>query len=423
MFIAPSDIYNFILPMNKYDTNPIYKQESDFDDALYLASIEQYKGQSWYDRLLENPWLGSKQLAFKPNFWQQIGESVGDVSARQSYYQDIASKRNQWLSDTLAQYHQQDYDSANSQVERERAAGLNPDLNGNITAGSAAENDQPLQPSGMPQDSVFPDVLNVGVSMVSTAVNLASAFQGIASTHLDNALKSMKLKEGFKESAWKTIGESLTETLTGLEDYSSVDNDDDGSLIVSKLGDSMPEVFQIISDRIDSMPYSASEKRKLKRIFPRMIRDKNGAPTMDYKKLVSDKLASLKESRTRNFKASGMPGADETDPAAANFMAKNVFLRINPLLLKVQELELQIKEQYSEKAIEEGVAANQAISENEGYKLKSAVNEVRNQIASTFKDIGDALMKDPDIPTFWKMAIQGALSSGQLMLYSKLGGF
>lgn len=116
------------------------------NDDAYLKLIEQYKDKSYYNRLLENPWLFSKQAPFSPSTTQELSRSIfGDYSAWDNYYGLIQGNQSEWLSKMVDQMEQQDYNSPINQVAREGAAGLNSDLLGNIEPGSAAENDQPSQ--------------------------------------------------------------------------------------------------------------------------------------------------------------------------------------------------------------------------------------------------------------------------------------
>lgn len=116
----------------------------DYSDYAYLHEIEQYKNKPYYDNLLTNPWLWSKQGSFEPSILDKVRQALGDYSTEQNYYNSIVSNREQWLAEFLENMRQQEYNSASSQVAQLKQAGLNPDLSGNVSAGGASENDQPL---------------------------------------------------------------------------------------------------------------------------------------------------------------------------------------------------------------------------------------------------------------------------------------
>lgn len=164
-----------------------------YTDDDYLAEIEQYKGKSWYDQLLTNPWLAGNQAIFSPNLGQNILSLFGDDSAEDKYYAELRSNRSQWLSEFLEKMRQQDYNSPLQQAQREQLAGINPDLAGNIEPGAAAENDQPMlgHPSfGQPFDigqlgSFFMNIYSLASGFAKDAISMQSMMNQLTSEDLD----------------------------------------------------------------------------------------------------------------------------------------------------------------------------------------------------------------------------------------------
>lgn len=215
-----------------------------YSDSQYLAQIEQYKGSSFYDYLLQNPWMYSKQGPFEPNLGQKIAGLFNDNSAETNYYNTILSNQQQWLSEALEKFRQQEYNSASSQVERERVAGLNPDLNGGVDAGSASENDQPLL--GHPQfgfdgslssiGSFFMNIYSLASGFAKDAISMQSMMNDLTSEDLDINQKIVSATSDFikghvsqpsKDSSGNYVFPDLS--LDVLDDYAS-------SMFRSRLG-------------------------------------------------------------------------------------------------------------------------------------------------------------------------------------------
>lgn len=198
-----------------YGSAPVTTQPTDgfsnsdvSSDEWYLNYISRYKGTDMYQQLLNNPYLRSNASAFSPDLWQQFLESVGDSSARDRYYGDLLSKRNEYLSrieDEIRQYKQ---NSPANQAALMAAAGQNPDLLGTGSVANAPENDnlaEPFLPSqssgaGLPS---FEGLANFGVSMISTLIGFANSLQGleagstaIAGAEIDNYTKGMDFASG-----------------------------------------------------------------------------------------------------------------------------------------------------------------------------------------------------------------------------------
>lgn len=174
----PIDVYNIRARSNpnRWEVNQASKPSSD-PDQWYYDLIEQYKGTDFYDTLKSNPYLVGNNAAFSPNLFQSIGEGLfGDTSARDRYYGDLRSRANEFLTQKIDEMRQQDYNSASSQVNQMRAAGLNPDLQ-DVQPGSAAENDQPIgNGPQMSDESSVQQALSGFASLTMSAYSFASGF-------------------------------------------------------------------------------------------------------------------------------------------------------------------------------------------------------------------------------------------------------
>lgn len=222
-----------------------------YDDAAYYDMIEQYKNNpDLYKKLLQNPWLFSKQAQFSPSLIQQIGQAFGDYSAFDSYYSQIQSNQQQWLSEVLEAFRQQDYDSPAAQVERERAAGINPEIANNITPGSAAENDQPMMPGASMQMNDGSDILKIteaGYSLVQNLMSMYGQFQTMRGANLDNAMREMSLYNKGSQNALDWLVHSLPSDLDfNTDDFSSLSD----------------VVLDAVEKRSNDLPYLSRKSRK-----------------------------------------------------------------------------------------------------------------------------------------------------------------
>lgn len=115
-----------------------------WSDQMYLDAIAQYKNESWYDQLLDNPFMRSKQARFETDPLTGLFNYQG---AAAKYYGGMRTDAMNWLADKVDRMRQQDYNSPIEQAQRDSAAGLNSDLVGNIDSGQAAENDNTIPPT------------------------------------------------------------------------------------------------------------------------------------------------------------------------------------------------------------------------------------------------------------------------------------
>lgn len=392
-----------------------YFSHTYFDDD-YLSEIARFKDKPYYNNLLNNPWLAGNQAEFSPNMWQIIGENMNDFSARDSYNAQLQQQRSQWLSEKLAQYEQQDYDSAQSQVERERIAGLNPDLNGNITPGNSAENDQPSGLVEQSSESAVSDIFSLGNTILSTAMQFYSSFQSIRGASIDNRIKSLSLTDNLKSATWTAIREGFSEFVDASPGQDSSPFDSKG-YIRSEFADS-------IRNRIKRLPYSNSNKRSMYRMVDDLIyshhSDNVYSPSVEFEKLRNDVLSSLSKSRNEFTKSYGLPGGQYYDTRELRMISSTIYKPINDLALQVDKLLLQHKKQYESRAVSIGLGSQQASAESSGYRMKSDLFNIKNKIVKSFQDINKRITGSKDISPTWKLALEAGVSSAEALILNKL---
>lgn len=294
--------------------NPSYKGYTSYQDLMnsdrnhvyldddYLAEIEKYKGTRFYDYLLTNPWLAGNQADFSPNFWQGLSEEYfSDFSQRDSYYASLRSQRSQWLSDALEKFRQEDYNSASSQAERERAAGINPDLAGNITPGDAAENDQPMSDIEMPNKpggSVAEQIGSMSLNFVSQIIGMADSVIGMSRGMNDIVHQELSNND--------TARKFVLDTIAGTSFFNS-ENDLDNMTP----GDLANNILKA-SGKVDYSGYSPRTRKLIQKMFNSYAKDvKSGKSPMAVEALKSELRKRIVDNNSNAAKGASSPLFDE----------------------------------------------------------------------------------------------------------------
>lgn len=355
------------------------KYQAPNDDA-YLSQIEQYQNESWYNRLLENPWLFSKQAQFSPNFFQTLAEQFNDFSSRDRYYADLQANQQQWLSDMLSQMHGQDYDSAAEQTARLRAAGLNPDLNGNVTAGAAGQNDQPITPApSMGDSSTVQDLSTTALGFLSGILNLGSQFENIKGLINSNVHQEISNNDSAMDFITKLIAGQSTFT---IDDINSLSDDDFGN-----------EVLQAAS-KIDYSPYSYPTRKLIKSLFGKVNSKINGKSNLLVSTLRSRLRKEYAENQRDAVQASSHPLFDE------DF---DKFLRDYSKIIGDAEFELQkasleastSKSNYDSSYFHNADPVQRAKAENKSYSAQEVTASQTATIEGMWNEVYQ-LCKDTD---------------------------
>lgn len=148
-----------------------------WSDDMYLQQIEQYKDNpELYDYLLKNnPHLRSKNARFETDPLTGLFNYQG---AAATYYGNMRSDSNAWVERQVDKWREQEYDSPAAQAQRESAAGLNPDLLGNVTPGAAAENDN-LAPASYQNgtSATGMQIAQAGIGLISNIIGFGKQLQ------------------------------------------------------------------------------------------------------------------------------------------------------------------------------------------------------------------------------------------------------
>lgn len=248
--------------------------------------------------------------------WDAFVESLGFTSAYQKY--EMERKRNEelWNSSQQEMQRQEMYNSASEQVAREREAGLNPDLNGGVTAGDASE--QTPLPIGSESEAI--QNMNQGFSTVASLVMQGvNWIADITSSCVSGALAiSSKLESlrGIKVENLNKVSAGVANMVDELDSLGfnpiEFDKDGEGNIV---LPDAIKEDF---NSYIDSLPwkYRKFAKKYQSRYIQSLVHwNKRG-----------DKLGKLPDSIVANEAVKGFVGDATYNPISKTF--KN----LDPLL-------------------------------------------------------------------------------------------
>lgn len=415
-FTGGSDTFNG-MSRSAYEagthTTPLY-----LDDD-YLSAIEQYKDKDFYQYLLNNPYLAGNQAEFTPNFLQMLSESLGDFSARRSYYGNLQSLRSEWLSNSLEQFRQQEYNEPINQVNRERLAGINPDLApGMISPGAAAQNDQPLGSAPAmqaPGSSSIGDIANLGQSFLGSVFSVVSSLQSLRSVGLENKLRTLQVSSGFTDVAKDMLETGVTEFWNGLDNAADITN-------VFESGEFIDSLTKQFSNRLRSLPVSSRDKKRIRGILDDLIYSKNDDGVRSYstyfQSLVNDSISKLKSSRNNLVKSSGLVGSDTSDTKALSFIGSKIYRPIIDAELELQRIQLKYNTEYLSTP---GLGANRGAAENAAYQMQKEMLDVKKRLTNAFSAINKKILGSSDLSPIWKLALQAGVASAEAFSISKLG--
>lgn len=144
---------------------------------------------------------------YRHTWWQRLWEGLGFRSKFDEYRDSMALNAREYDAQLAEKAHNEQYDSALEQVERQRQAGLNPDLAGNVDAGSSSglepDPNAPISPGYNDPEPVIRGFANTVMGIFTTAFGFAKdalSLQQIKNSvdagNIDNTLSLFNL--GYK---------------------------------------------------------------------------------------------------------------------------------------------------------------------------------------------------------------------------------
>lgn len=112
---------------------------------------------------------------YKHTWWQKLLEGLGFRTNYDQYKESMAVNAREYEAQLAEKAHNEEYDSPLAQSQRYREAGINPDINGDVSAGSSSpmepDPNAPIQPNA-DVDSIG-QFANIVLGLFSTAVGLS----------------------------------------------------------------------------------------------------------------------------------------------------------------------------------------------------------------------------------------------------------
>lgn len=163
-----------------------------------------------YQQLIDsNPYRG---LEYKKSPWQNFMSFLGFRTQADAWQENMALNAAEYDAAIMQKKYDEQYNDPQSQLERMRAAGLNPDIDGgsSISSGQAVglpeDPSTPMQTTG--DEPQVMSVVNNVLGAFSTALGMVSSIQGVQGNHLRNVLSSITNEQQFADYA-KGISGSL----------------------------------------------------------------------------------------------------------------------------------------------------------------------------------------------------------------------
>lgn len=172
------------------------------------------------------------ERTYSQTLWDRIVSGLGGRSTFDKMEAERLQNKTNWDSQYALLKEQQEYDSAEEQAKRERDAGINPNLAGNVDAGDSNADIAPDSPISSAHD-MFSDVdttlQDVGKG-IETAVmfafqlagsgqSLALGAQNIESVKIANDAKTMDVVTRMDETAESWITKYLNDYLNSGQDF------------------------------------------------------------------------------------------------------------------------------------------------------------------------------------------------------------
>lgn len=232
---------------------------------------------------VQNPYRAQlENNSYHQSWWDKLGNWIGFNTKEDSYRLELERLAKEWDANAQMQNVTDDYNSESSQVARQRAAGINADLNG-VDSG-AASSSVPSSPDSaglahIEQTTTFQEVepvLSTVSSIVRTAFGdvsgLLGMFQDLRSRSLSNDASLLNnitsaYDFGFSTSEKSKKFEDVLKEIEGktdLSDYELID----GSYVNKKTGELLIEdsiVQSAFDDYVDR--FGMRNNRQMKRYY------------------------------------------------------------------------------------------------------------------------------------------------------------
>lgn len=378
--------------------------QQDYD--AYLARIEQYKGTTYYDQLLNNPYYQFQD--YSANWMQSIWASMtGQTTAWDQFYNDRKTSGDEYMSQVLDAMRQERYNDPQAEVARRTAAGLNDALNGGQQIGSGETGEvapDETPPVPVPHDAGLPDVASMGFQLFTGIMNFGSFVQEFSGKAIDNAMKDVALTDSGFDSMIKILAGS-SEMPGSADDYKELSEEERNALDLSMI----QQLDKAVKEGSLGDMYSTRRAKKLMKMMKGVVSyDKNGKPTLAYQNYRSKLLAERYGSHEKAAQSMGnIAFSEDLATFASNIADKfgQIDYAIRQYQQKVAEMDAKYAQEYYGTEVDGqtvGTAdARAAIAGDTASQAESALSRNKAQLDNELESIFNSLLNDCKSGSEW----------------------
>lgn len=420
--------------MAGYSDNPYSLRWKQWYENTYLKAIEKYKGTSYYQQLLDNPYsqyqdAGQSVLGklFDPNegFWNKIlngvtlglGNSIGS-SIDNSAQEKLDASRQQAAMEELSRIEglmqENSYNTSQAQVQRDIAAGLNPDLVGASGGAAAASNPgvnetaEPLSPADVHSQAMesVTGIAGMASNFLSGCFNMIQFFQDFEGKSISNAAGDVQLLDTVYNTALKQAA-GMSGLPATLDEYNQLSEEE-------KLGADQA-IYDTLTAAVKegslgSMVLNRRAQSMLKKMTGRVLFDADGKPTLGFQQQRAAMLKSFYGDTLQAGQAAGHPVMSNPEDFAT-VLEKSVrfFGDLENKIRDFNEKAINFNERIKAaqaRAAEAGAASEEAISSyNQGMydselgesdKAARMMENASRKLDSELDDMMDSFLTELD---------------------------
>lgn len=316
----------------------------------YMDRAKKYEGTEYYDLLMANPYLQFQE--YSETFGDQIAQLFGSTAGRDRFYQERMNQGDEYFSNVIAQIQANEHNSTASQVERDKLAGLNPALSGDV---SSAGEQSPLPPDETPP---------VGNTAGAESMQ---ALGDIASVGLSFANGILQFAQGCQSLGINAIGASAQQTAMASSMYDFILKSEAGNLpLPAKLEDGTYDFASVPTEALDAVfkkgnrknPFQGPAAALYSRLRGQILYDKEGRPTSALERAWRENVAGAASNTKSAAEAMSLPGFSFDDFYG---FAGQIGEHITNMDLKIKEYAAKVSQHQAKIAeLEEKIRSAQA---------------------------------------------------------------
>lgn len=167
-----------------------YNKKNTLSHNVYEPDLSKH-GQAYQELAANNPY---SNVNYRKSWMQKVLSGLGFRTNYDAYLEGMNLQAQEYDNALLQKEYDEQYNSPLAQAQREREAGLNPNLTGNVSSGEAS----PLQDDGNPPVAPVADDLQTVTQFASSVIDgvqaafsLASGVTDLRGKMLDNRAKQL----------------------------------------------------------------------------------------------------------------------------------------------------------------------------------------------------------------------------------------